>query len=51
VQVGVATKYGESYQAFFAAWKNADPGLPLLETATAEYLELRKSVGMPPLPF
>jgi eukaryotic-like serine/threonine-protein kinase len=31
----------ELYQAVLAAWKNADPGLPLVEKARAEYAKLQ----------
>ena len=31
----------ELYQELLAAWKNADPGLPLVEKARAEYAKLQ----------
>ncbi|HEV2277559.1 MAG TPA: hypothetical protein VGS02_05270, partial [Acidobacteriaceae bacterium] len=31
----------EMYQELLAAWKNADPGLPLVEKARAEYAKLQ----------
>jgi len=30
-----------AYQDFFAAWKDADPDLPVLKQAKAEYEKLR----------
>lgn len=51
VLMGVAAQYGETYQAFFSRWLEADADVPLLVEAKTEYLELRKSIGMPPLPF
>ena len=30
------------YQDFFALWKDADPDIPILEEARAEYAKLRK---------
>jgi tetratricopeptide (TPR) repeat protein len=32
-----------AFQNFFAAWKDADPDVPLLQTAKAEYAKLQKS--------
>ena len=31
----------QQYRAFLDAWKNADPGLPLLQTAKSEYAKLQ----------
>jgi hypothetical protein len=30
-----------AYQDFFATWKNADPDIPVLVTAKAEYAKLQ----------
>jgi hypothetical protein len=30
-----------AYQDFFAAWKDADPDVPVLKTAKAEYEKLK----------
>jgi len=30
-----------AYQDFFALWKDADPGIPLLQQAKAEYAKLK----------
>jgi hypothetical protein len=30
-----------AYQDFFAIWKDADPDVPILETATEEYAKLK----------
>jgi hypothetical protein len=30
-----------TYQDFFALWKNADPGIPILQQARAEYARLQ----------
>jgi serine/threonine protein kinase/tetratricopeptide (TPR) repeat protein len=38
---GDAAKARTAYQDFFAAWKDADPGLPLLGAAKAEYAKLQ----------
>jgi tetratricopeptide (TPR) repeat protein len=36
-----SAKARAAYQDFFAAWKDADPDLPVLNTAKAEYEKLR----------
>lgn len=38
---GYATAARASYQQFFALWKNADPEIPVLKTARAEYARLK----------
>jgi serine/threonine protein kinase/tetratricopeptide (TPR) repeat protein len=38
---GDTVKARASYQDFFALWKDADPGIPLLATAKAEYAKLK----------
>jgi eukaryotic-like serine/threonine-protein kinase len=38
---GDSAKAKTSYQHFFALWKNADPDIPLLRQAKAEYAKLR----------
>jgi serine/threonine protein kinase/tetratricopeptide (TPR) repeat protein len=38
---GDAAKARAAYQDFFATWKDADPDLPLLATAKAEYAKLK----------
>lgn len=38
---GDKTKAREMYQDVLAAWKNADPGLPLVEKVKAEYAKLQ----------
>jgi hypothetical protein len=30
-----------AYQNFFALWKDADPDIPILKEATAEYAKMR----------
>ena len=37
---GDTTKARSSYQAFFALWKDADPDIPILKEAKAEYAKL-----------
>ena len=39
---GDAAKARTSYQDFFTLWKDADPDLPILKTARAEYEKLQK---------
>ncbi len=34
---GDTVKAGKAFQDFFALWKNADPGIPILKQAHAEY--------------
>jgi hypothetical protein len=38
---GDSTKAKTAYQDFFALWKNADPDVPLLNQAKAEYAKLQ----------
>jgi predicted Zn-dependent protease len=38
---GDTAKAKAAYQDFFAAWKDADPEVPLLKTARAEYEKLK----------
>jgi len=37
---GDAAQSHTAYQDFFAAWKDADPDIPILKTAKAEYAKL-----------
>jgi tetratricopeptide (TPR) repeat protein len=37
---GDAAKARIAYQDFFALWKDADPGIPVLQTAKSEYAKL-----------
>jgi hypothetical protein len=41
VLAGDKAKAGRAYQDFFALWKNADPGIPVLKQAQAEYVKLQ----------
>jgi eukaryotic-like serine/threonine-protein kinase len=38
---GDKTKAQTAYQDFFALWKDADPGIPILKEAKAEYAKLQ----------
>jgi len=38
---GDTAKVKTAYQDFFAAWKDADPDVPILKTAQAEYAKLK----------
>ena len=38
---GETAKARAAYQDFFALWKNADPDIPLLKQAKAEYAKLQ----------
>jgi len=38
---GNSTKSKAAYQDFFALWKNADPDVPILKEAKAEYAKLQ----------
>ena len=38
---GQTTKARTAYQDFFAFWKDADPDIPLLKDAKAEYAKLQ----------
>jgi serine/threonine protein kinase len=40
-QSGDAAKARTAYQDFFALWKDADPGIPILKQAKAEYSNLK----------
>jgi hypothetical protein len=37
---GDTAKARAAYQDFFALWKNADPDIPILKQAKAEYAKL-----------
>jgi hypothetical protein len=37
---GDTSKARTAYQDFFAIWKNADPDIPILKEAEAEYAKL-----------
>lgn len=41
VLAGDASKAHAAYQEFFALWKDADPDIPILEQAKAEYVKLQ----------
>ena len=41
VMIGDAAKARAAYQDFFALWKDADPDLPILKEAKAEYAKLQ----------
>jgi Tfp pilus assembly protein PilF len=38
---GDTAKAGTAYQDFFALWKDADPEIPILKEAKAEYAKLQ----------
>jgi hypothetical protein len=38
---GDNAKARTTYQDFFASWKDADPDIPILKTAKAEYEKLK----------
>jgi eukaryotic-like serine/threonine-protein kinase len=38
---GDTTKAKKAYQDFFALWKDADPDIPVLKQAKAEYAKLK----------
>jgi hypothetical protein len=38
---GDTAKAKSAYQDFFALWKNADPDIPILKEAKAEYAKLQ----------
>ena len=40
---GDVTKSRSAYQDFFALWKDADAGIPILQQAKAEYLRMNRS--------
>jgi hypothetical protein len=37
---GETAKAKAAYEEFFTIWKNADPGIPILKQAKAEYAQL-----------
>jgi hypothetical protein len=39
---GSASAARASYEQFFALWQDADPGVPILKTARAEFAKLAK---------
>jgi hypothetical protein len=41
VQQGDTAKARAAYQNFFALWKDADPDIPVLKQAKAEYAKLQ----------
>ena len=41
VLAGDSAKARKEYQNFFALWKDADPGIPILQQAKAEYSRLK----------
>ena len=41
VLAGDTAKAKSAYQDFFALWKDADPDIPILQQAKAEYAKLR----------
>jgi eukaryotic-like serine/threonine-protein kinase len=41
VMSGDTTKAKAAYQDFFALWKDADPDIPILKEAKAEYAKLQ----------
>ena len=41
VVTGDTTKARAAYQDFLALWKDADPGIPILQEAKVEYAKLR----------
>jgi hypothetical protein len=41
VLAGDSIKARGSYQEFFALWKDADPDLPVMRQAKAEYQQIR----------
>jgi tetratricopeptide (TPR) repeat protein len=43
VQQGDTAKARAAYQDFFALWKDADPDVPLLKEAKAEYAKLQQA--------
>ena len=38
---GDTVRARESYEAFLALWKDADPGIPILKQAQNEYAQLK----------
>lgn len=47
---GAAAILGPVYGTFFESWRYADRDLPVVRETAAEYLELRRSISLPPLP-
>jgi cytochrome c-type biogenesis protein CcmH/NrfG len=45
---GDATQARRAYQDFLAQWKDADPDIPLLQEAQAEYARLQNQAGAVP---
>lgn len=41
VMQGDVAKARDAYQNFFALWKDADPDIPILKQAKAEYAKLQ----------
>jgi hypothetical protein len=39
--LGDSSKSSTAYQDFFALWKDADPDIPILKQAKAEYAKLQ----------
>jgi tetratricopeptide (TPR) repeat protein len=48
--VSGSTVLGRVYGKFFQSWQHADPDLPLVKETRAEYLDLRMSISLPPIP-
>jgi hypothetical protein len=46
---GDTAKAGKAFQDFLTLWKDADPDIPILKQAKAEYAKLQPAVGTPPL--
>ena len=46
---GDAVALGQVYAAFFESWRDADRDLPVVRKGVDEYMELRRSIAMPPL--
>ncbi|HYT65774.1 MAG TPA: hypothetical protein VEL51_05110, partial [Vicinamibacterales bacterium] len=42
VMMGDTTKANKTYQDFLELWKDADPGIPILKHAQAEYAKLQQ---------
>jgi hypothetical protein len=38
---GDSEKAKKAFQEFFALWRNADPGIPILQQANVEYARLK----------
>ncbi len=48
---GDTVKARAAYRDFFTLWKNADPDVPILQQAKAEYAALTKTSSAPPITF